>query len=72
MFSMPGPTEIIVILVIVLVLFGSKKLPEIGTGIGRAINNFKKATSEPEEIDITPTAEKKKEEQKKERTKEDA
>ena len=72
MFSTPGLTEIIVILVIVLVLFGSKKLPEIGTGIGRAINNFKKATSEPEEIDITPTAEKKKEEQKKERTKEDA
>ncbi len=67
MFSMPGPTEIIVILVIVLVLFGSKKLPEIGTGIGRAINNFKKATTEQDEIDITPTAtaeKKKKEEQK--------
>ncbi len=59
MFSMPGPTELIVILVVVLVLFGSKKLPEIGTGIGRAINNFKKATSEPDEIDITPTAKKK-------------
>lgn len=60
MFSMPGPSELIVILVVVLVLFGSKKLPEIGTGIGRAINNFKKATSEPDEIDITPTAKKKK------------
>jgi sec-independent protein translocase protein TatA len=49
-------SEILVILVIVLVLFGSKKLPEIGSGLGRAIKNFKKATTEPDEIDITPQA----------------
>ncbi|MCR4666856.1 MAG: twin-arginine translocase TatA/TatE family subunit [Desulfovibrio sp.] len=53
-----GPTEIIVILVVVLVLFGSKKLPEIGSGLGRAIRNFRKATTEPSEVDITPKAEK--------------
>ena len=49
-----GMPELIVILVIVLVLFGANRLPEIGSGIGSAIKNFKKATSEPDEIDVTP------------------
>lgn len=49
-----GMPELIVILVIVLVLFGANRLPEIGRGIGSAIKNFKKATSEPDEIDVTP------------------
>lgn len=49
-----GITELLIILVIVLVIFGANKLPEIGSGMGRAIKNFKKATSEPEEIDVTP------------------
>lgn len=49
-----GMQELIIILVIVLVLFGASRLPEIGKGIGQAIRNFKKATSEPEEIDVTP------------------
>ena len=53
-----GPTEIILILVVVLLLFGSKKLPEIGAGLGRAIRNFRRATTEPTEVDITPKAEK--------------
>ncbi len=55
-----GIPELLIILVIVLVIFGANKLPEIGSGMGRAIKNFKKATSEPEEIDVTPKAEKKK------------
>ena len=55
-----GPTEIILILVVVLVLFGSKKLPEIGAGLGRAIRNFRRATTEPSEVDITPKVEKEK------------
>jgi len=46
-----GVTELIIILVIVVVLFGAKKLPEIGSGIGEAIKNFKKSTSETSEID---------------------
>ncbi|MDL2317274.1 twin-arginine translocase TatA/TatE family subunit [Desulfovibrio sp. OttesenSCG-928-A18] len=54
----PGMQEILVILVVVMVLFGAKKLPEIGSGLGRAIRNFKKATTEPDEIDITPQASK--------------
>lgn len=49
-----GTPELLVILVIVLVLFGANRLPEIGRGIGQAIKNFKKATSEPDEIDVTP------------------
>ena len=60
MFGGINMMEILVILVVVLVLFGTKKLPEIGSGFGRAIKNFKKATTEPDEIDITPTASKKK------------
>lgn len=63
-----GMQELVIILVIVLVLFGATRLPEIGKGIGQAIRNFKKATSEPEEIDVTPKKplEEKKEEKKEE------
>lgn len=51
-----GMTELIVVLVIVLIIFGANKLPEIGAGMGRAIKNFKKATTEPEEIDVDATS----------------
>ncbi|WP_290924908.1 twin-arginine translocase TatA/TatE family subunit [Halodesulfovibrio sp.] len=57
-----GIPELLVILVLVLLVFGAKKLPEIGGGLGQAIKNFKKATTEPDEIDVTPSSEKKKEE----------
>ena len=53
-----GTQEILVILVIVLVIFGAKRLPEIGGGLGRAIRNFRQAASEPDEIDVTPKAKK--------------
>jgi len=59
-----GVWELLIILVIVLVIFGAKKLPEIGGGIGKAISNFKKATNEPDEIDVTPKKEKDEEETK--------
>lgn len=49
-----GMPELLVILVIVLVIFGAGKLPEIGGAIGKGIKNFKKATREPDEIDVTP------------------
>ncbi|MDR1777550.1 MAG: twin-arginine translocase TatA/TatE family subunit [Desulfovibrio sp.] len=49
-----GMQELLVILVVVLLVFGSKKLPEIGGGLGRAIRNFRRASTEPDEIDITP------------------
>jgi sec-independent protein translocase protein TatA len=41
-----GVTELIIILVIVVVLFGASRLPEIGKGIGEGIRNFRKSTSE--------------------------
>lgn len=41
--SMPGPMEIIVILLVVLLLFGAKRLPEIGKSLGEGIKEFKKA-----------------------------
>jgi sec-independent protein translocase protein TatA len=50
-----GMPELLVILVIILVIFGAGKLPQIGEGLGRGIRNFKKATTKepPEEIDVT-------------------
>lgn len=57
-----GIPELVIILIIVLVIFGANKLPEIGAGMGRAIKNFKKATNEPEEIDVTDKEEKNQEE----------
>lgn len=54
MFGGLGMTELIIILVIVLILFGAKRLPELAGGIGKAIKSFKKGVSEPEEIDVTP------------------
>ena len=60
-----GTQEILVILVIVLVVFGAKRLPEIGGGLGRAIRNFRQAASEPDEIDITPKDKKIEDEDKK-------
>lgn len=49
-----GMQELIIILIIILVIFGGTRLPELGRGIGKAIKNFKKATNEPDEIDVTP------------------
>jgi sec-independent protein translocase protein TatA len=46
-----GPTEIIVILVIVLLLFGGKKIPELMKGVGKGINEFKKGTKEEDDKD---------------------
>ena len=48
-----GMSELLVILVIILIIFGAGKLPEIGGGIGKAIKNFKEATkdSNPKEPD---------------------
>ena len=48
-----GATELIIILVIVVILFGASRLPEIGKGIGEAIKNFKKSTEDKPEIDVT-------------------
>lgn len=51
---MPGIGELLVILVIVLIIFGAGKLPQIGEALGRGIKNFKKASHEDDRIDVTP------------------
>lgn len=61
-----GMTEIIIILVVVLIIFGAGKLPEIGEGLGKGIKSFKKAVSGEDEIDITPGEDKEKIKDKKE------
>ncbi|NTU59784.1 MAG: twin-arginine translocase TatA/TatE family subunit [Deltaproteobacteria bacterium] len=55
MFSMPGGSEWLIILVIVMVIFGGKKIPEMMGGLGKGIRSFKKAINEPDAIDVTPT-----------------
>ena len=49
-----GMPELIIILVIVLIIFGAGKLPQIGEGLGKGIRNFRKSTRDQEEIDVTP------------------
>ena len=44
-----GPWQIIIILFVVLLLFGGKKIPELMSGFGKGIKEFKKATKEEEE-----------------------
>jgi sec-independent protein translocase protein TatA len=59
-----GHTELIIILVIGMIIFGAKKLPEIGSGMGSAIKNFKTGVSsmdkeikqEPEKIETGKTS----------------
>jgi len=48
-----GMGEILIILIIVLI-FGANKLPEIGGGLGKAIRDFRKEIKKPDEIDVTP------------------
>jgi sec-independent protein translocase protein TatA len=52
-----GIWELVLILVIVIIIFGVGKLPEIGGALGKSIKAFKKATREPDEIDVTPKKE---------------
>ncbi len=44
-----GMPELVIILVIIVIIFGAGKLPEIGSGIGKGIKNFKDATKKDEE-----------------------
>jgi sec-independent protein translocase protein TatA len=53
-----GMPELIVILIIILIIFGAGKLPEIGSGIGKGIRNFKKATHDKTD-EIGPSEDKK-------------
>jgi sec-independent protein translocase protein TatA len=64
--GMPGWPETLFILVVVVLLFGAKKLPELARGLGQSLGEFKKAKDEFErelrnstaEVDVKPTADK--------------
>ena len=56
MFGSLGFTELILILVIVLIIFGAGKLPQLGEGVGKAIKGFKKSIHEAEQYDLDPQA----------------
>ena len=57
-----GMPELIIILVIILIIFGAGKLPEIGAGMGKAIRNFRGESDEVEKKDPEKIEEEKKEE----------
>ncbi|MEA2005588.1 MAG: twin-arginine translocase TatA/TatE family subunit [Acidobacteriota bacterium] len=45
LFGPVGPTELLVILLIVVIIFGAKRLPELGKSLGEGIKNFRKSIS---------------------------
>ena len=53
MFSRIGLSEILLILAVFVVLFGYKKLPDLGRSLGRGLKNFKRSMDEPDEIDVS-------------------
>ena len=53
---MLSPVELGIVGLIVVLLFGTKKLPELGSGLGKAISNFKRSYKESTEIDVTPSS----------------
>jgi sec-independent protein translocase protein TatA len=59
-----GMPELLIILVIILIIFGVGKLPEIGSALGKGIKNFKKTMNENSEITNQTTKKEKEEEEK--------
>lgn len=52
-----GTSELLIILVIVVVVFGATKLPQLGDGLGKAIRNFKRSVGNPEELEVKAKSE---------------
>ena len=50
---MPGMGELLIILVIVMLIFGAGKLPQIGDALGRSIKNFKRSSAGADEIEVS-------------------
>jgi len=53
MFGSFGWMELLLILIIVLIIFGAGKIPQLGEGLGKAIKGFKKSVNEPDAVDVT-------------------
>jgi sec-independent protein translocase protein TatA len=56
--GIPGTFELILILAVVVLIFGGRKLPEIGAALGKGINNFRRSIQGKDEIDVTPKTKK--------------
>ena len=54
MFGSFGWMELTLILIIVLIIFGAGKIPQLGEGLGKAIKGFKKSVAEADALDVTP------------------
>ena len=59
MFGKIGLWQIVLIFGVFVVLFGYKKVPEIGKTLGQGLRNFRRSLNEKDEIDITPAPEEK-------------
>jgi len=53
-FGSFGWMELMLILIIVLIIFGAGKIPQLGEGLGKAIKGFKKSVAEADALDVTP------------------
>ena len=56
MFGSFGWMELLLILIIVLIIFGAGKIPQLGEGLGKAIKGFKKSVNEADAIDVTASS----------------
>lgn len=53
MFNL-SPMELVIVALVIVLLFGTRRLPELGSGLGKAISNFRKSYKEGGAIDVTP------------------
>lgn len=52
-----GLQEVLLIVLLLVLVFGARRLPEVGAGLGKAIKNFKAGVTGKDEIDVTPKKE---------------
>jgi sec-independent protein translocase protein TatA len=57
LFGPVGPTELLLIVLIIVIIFGARRLPELGKSLGEGIKNFKRSIGGKEEEPKPPTDE---------------